>query len=211
MNRSIVIVQARTGSKRFPYKVLADLCGKPVLWHVLSRALEIKGKQAVVLAVPDEGPSDNLANLARAMGVKVWKGPEDDVLTRFVGAARKENADYIMRITADCPLIDPDVCSQVLEAAKTPGIDYASNVMPRTFEKGLDCEAFTRWALELTNKRALIAYDREHVTPLMQLNKIFKRINVESGDPSRAEKNWCVDYPEDLERVRLVMEWRQAS
>lgn len=207
-----VIVQARTHSKRFPKKVLADLCGKPVLWYVLVRCLSIEGKDIVVLATPDEPESEALEEIARPLGVMTYRGPEDDVLSRYLGAARKFNASHIMRVTSDCPLIDPHVCTAVLAAVTRPkGADYASNVLPRTFEKGLDCEAFTRWVLELTAKRATIKYDREHVTPWMQQSKIFRRVNIDSGEPHRAEENLCVDYEHDLERLRQRMCREQAA
>lgn len=206
-----VIVQARMGSHRLPGKVMADLAGKPVLWHVLTRAMRIKGADMVLLAVPDESASDQLEALARSLEIATFRGSEHDVLGRYYGAARSVNADHIVRITADCPLFDPHVASVVLEAIMpTPKrtIDYASNVLPRTFEKGLDCEAFTRWALELTNKVAHTAHEREHVTPWMQKAEILNRINIESGEPARAFENWAIDYPEDLERVRLIYEER---
>ena len=201
-----VIVQARANSTRFPRKVLADLCGKPVLWHVLSRCQKIKGADVVVLAVPDEPDSDQLEVVAHNLGIIVVRGSETDVLSRYLKAARIVAADRIMRITADCPLIDPEVCSQVLEVARLPGVDYVSNVMPRTFEKGLDCEVFTRWVLELAARNATDLYDREHVTPYIQRAPHLNRINVESGNPDYANQNLCVDTPEDLERVKEVME-----
>lgn len=208
---SAIIIQARANSKRFPRKVLADLAGYPVLWHVLTRCLMIGGTDAVVLAVPDEADSDDLEQIAQNLNVRVVRGPEDDVLSRYLIAARAVDANHVMRITADCPLIDPEVCGQVLETAKQLGVDYASNVMPRTFERGLDCEAFTRWTLELAARNATEPYDREHVTPFMQRAPHLHRVNVESGNPERALQNWCVDTEEDLERVRAVLEQREAA
>jgi spore coat polysaccharide biosynthesis protein SpsF len=205
-----VIVQARCNSTRFPRKVLADLLGKPVLWHVLTRCLQIKGADIVVLAIPDEPESDQLEVVAEGLEVTVVRGSETDVLGRYLKAARWVGAEHIMRITADCPLIEPHVCSVVLEAVKRGDVDYASNVMPRTFERGLDCEAFTRWALELTARDASEPYDREHVTSWMQKSPVLKRINVESGEPERASRNLCIDYERDLEHVRFVMEMRAA-
>jgi len=200
--KSVVIVQARLGSTRLPRKVLMDLGGFPMVEIVLSRCLSA-GADEVVLAVPDHDLE--LAAVARAMGIRVSYGPEDDVLARYVWAARASKADIIMRITADCPLIEPKVMSAVLNVVKRGGVDYCSNVMPRSFEKGLDCEAFTRWALELAGKKATTKYDREHVTTWIQRNKRLNKINVESGEPGRADINWSVDTAEDLEVVRL--EW----
>jgi spore coat polysaccharide biosynthesis protein SpsF len=198
---SAVIVQARCNSTRFPRKVLADLCGQPVLWHVLSRCRDIKGADMVILAVPDEAESDQIEVVADSLAIPIVRGSETDVLSRYLKAARWVAADYIMRVTADCPLIDPHVCGAVLDAVKRGDVDYASNVLPRTFEQGLDCEAFTRWALEVAARDAIDLYDREHVTPFLQRSNLFKRINIESGEPKRAEMNLCIDYPNDLERV----------
>lgn len=206
-----VIVQARRGSGRFPDKVLADLCGRPVLWHVLTRAKQVAGIDVVVCAMPDEDRSKALEAIANDCGIITYRGPEDDVLARYVGAARAVDADLIVRVTADCPLIDPEVCAQVLATAKATKADYASNVVPRTFEKGLDCEAFTREALEFTHRFTAAPYDREHVCPFMQRHPDFRRVNVESGDPRRAETNWCIDHPEDLERVEAVLSAREAA
>ena len=200
-----VIIQARMNSKRFPGKVLADLCGKPVLWHVLTRCLMIEGADMVVLAVPDEKESEPLADLAKSLGVSVFRGPEPDVLKRYLGAARLFDADIIMRITADCPLIDPVICGEVLAAVKRPHIDYASNLLPRTFERGLDCEAFTRRVLEQAAHMAMSPYDREHVTPWMQRAKGIMKVNIESGSPERERINLCVDYPGDLKRIAKLM------
>jgi spore coat polysaccharide biosynthesis protein SpsF len=208
---SAVIVQARMGSTRFPGKVVQDLHGKAVVWHVLSRCLEIPGADTVILAIPDEAESDFIEVAVDDLPITIVRGSESDVLGRYLKAARWVQATHIVRITADCPLIDPHVCGAVLEAAKRPDIDYASNVMPRTFEKGLDCEAFTRWTLEVSARDALDPIAREHVTPYMQVNNLFTRINIESGEPERANQNLCVDWPQDLERVRFVMEMRDAA
>jgi spore coat polysaccharide biosynthesis protein SpsF len=201
-----VIVQARMGSTRYPAKMVANLCGLPVLWHVLTRCLKI-GADVVALATPDEDRSMFLERIAWPLGVRCYRGPEHDVLARYLGAARHFNVDVIMRVTGDCPLIDPEVCANVLDLVVREKVDYAANCFPtRTFEKGLDCEAFTRAALEMTAHRAQDAYDREHVTPWMQRNTSFMRGAITSGDPARADTNWCVDYPHDLTRLREVLQ-----
>src|SRR5665648_559227 len=192
-----VIVQARMGRKRFPGKVLADLCGRPMLWHVLTRCLMIDGADMVVLAVPDEPESEPLAVLAKGLGVSVFSGPEADVLKRYACAARLFDADIIMRITGDCPLIDPVICGEVLAAVKRPGIGYASNLMPRTFERGLDCEAFTRRVLEQAAHTAMSPYDREHCTPWMQRSRSVLKVNIESVEAAN-------DLDDEVEIGRLV-------
>ncbi len=155
-----VIVQARLGSKRFPNKVLAQLAGKPVLQHVLERCKEIKGVDVVDCAIPRRD-AKALEELILEWGSCVWvqAGDENDVLTRYLGAARFVDASVIMRITGDCPLIDPDVCGEVLAKFQEGGYDYVSNVYPRTWPKGLDCEVFSREVLEWA--------DQSHHPPLL--------------------------------------------
>jgi spore coat polysaccharide biosynthesis protein SpsF len=196
------IVQARMGSTRFPGKVLADLAGKPVLQHVLERCKEIKGVDVVVCAIPLPDYAD-LGSLISDCDVIAYSylGSEDDVLGRYLAAAQFIEATTIMRITADCPLIDPDVCEQVLAKFQDGRYDYVSNVHPRTWPKGYDCEVFSFEALEWADTNAVNEYEREHVTPDMVL---LKRANVEAPyDASHV--NYCIDYPEDIARLEQVM------
>lgn len=189
-----IIVQARMTSTRFPGKPMALLHGRPVLWHVLTAALKIG--PTVILAVPCQPISLPMVELGSDMGCAIYTGTENDVLRRYNSAATCFELDVIMRITADCPKLDPDVCKRVLDAV--PTADYASNVRPRTYEKGLDCEAFTRGALVNAHHEAVEMYDREHVTPWMQ-RALGNTANIESGNPERAEKDWCVDTPDQLQ------------
>lgn len=185
------IVQARMTSHRLPGKMMLSLGGEPVIRHVLRRCRKIEGIDRVVCAVPDSR-SAPLVREAMALGIKVVKGSEHDVLSRFHMAAECVGADVIMRVTGDCPLIDPEVCSRVLSLV-TDGVDYASNVMPRGFPRGMDCEAFTMEALKRAHAEADDPYDREHVTPWMQRN--LHCVNFEGdGNP---ETNWCLDTLED--------------
>src|SRR5205809_123820 len=143
-----VVVQARMGSSRLPGKVLLELAGKPVLAHVLSRCRDIRSADAIVCAMPDDPSSRPLESLALECGVDVFHGPENDVLGRHLGAAASVCADVVMRITSDCPLIDPDICDEVVRLRRHDNVDYASNNLPRSFPHGLDCEVFTFAALE---------------------------------------------------------------
>lgn len=197
--KTAVIVQARMGSKRFPGKVLADLCGKPVLWHVLTRAGQVKA-DAHILAVPYSDASV-LEPLADECGFGVWAGDEHDVLLRYMEAAVSVSADIIVRITGDCPLIDPEECNRIGALLLNGRTKYASNVYPRTVPKGYDCEAFTFDFLRTAHEYATDPHDREHVTPWMQRNNQFDSIF----------DNYSVDTPEDLERVRQIMERQQAA
>jgi glutamate-1-semialdehyde 2,1-aminomutase/spore coat polysaccharide biosynthesis protein SpsF len=193
-----VVVQARIGSARLPGKVLRDLGGRPVLARVLARCKRIPGADVVVCAVPDEPGSVALEDIARAEGCTSVRGSERDVLDRYLEAARAARARVVMRVTSDCPLIDPEVCGKVLALRATQRADYGCNNMPRTFPHGLDCEAFTAPALERAAAEAVDPYDREHVTPWLRRAAGLKRVNFSSGRPALARHRWTLDYPEDL-------------
>ena len=188
---TVCIVQARLTSTRLPAKMMLSLGGETVIRHVLRRCKEIPGIDKVVCATPVE-KSEPLRREATALGVKVVQGSEHDVLGRYRKAALLVNADIIMRITGDCPLIDPDVCGRVLDLMED-GVDYASNVDPRGFPKGLDCEVFTMQALERAHKEADDPYDREHVGPWMQRNLYC--VNLE-GD-GNSDLRLCLDDLDD--------------
>jgi len=199
-----IIVQARMGSTRMPGKVMQDLAGRPVLAHVLERCRLIPGADVLVCAVPDEDQSAPLEIVARQCGARVFRGSEHDVLARYEGAARNFEADVVMRVTSDCPLLDPDVCGRLLKLRDIERADYASNVHPRSFPQGLDCEIFTMAALQECAATASDAYDREHVTPWMARATHLRQANLESGRPDLGDLRWTLDYPEDLDFLHAV-------
>ena len=204
MPLTAVIVQARVGSSRLPGKVLLDLDGKPVLGRVIERCYQIRGVDTVCIAIPDAPENDPVASLALACGAKVHRGPELDVLERYRGAAEALCAEYIMRVTSDCPLIDPEVCRQVLVLAQSPSVDYACNNMPRGFPHGLDCEAFTRVALERCGHSARAPSEREHVTPWLRSDAATRRAILPGPGGAAAQERWTLDYPEDYEFLEAV-------
>lgn len=153
-------------STRLPGKVMLDLHGHTVLWHVLTRCREIPGVDRVACAVPDQPESNILLVEAFKAGADVVLGPEGDVLARYRIAAG--DADRIVRVTSDCPMIDPILCGRTLDLLQDN--DIAVNNEPRTWAHGLDCEAFTRDALFRASDNATSDYDREHVTPWMRRN-----------------------------------------
>ena len=202
--RTAVIVQARTGSTRLPGKVMMPLAGHTVLEEVLCRCRTIPGIDVVVCAIP-EGPRDDaLIALAEGSGAVVVRGSESDVLDRYAKAAETVGANIVMRITSDCPLIDPEICGAVLRLRASEAADYASNVLEPSYPKGLDCEAFTATALAEAAARASEVSDREHVTPWLIRAPHLKRVNLLSGNPRLARMRWTLDYPEDLAFVRAV-------
>ncbi len=183
---------------------MMDLGPRTVLAEVLERCKAIPGAETVVCAVPAEAASAPIAAAARAVGAVVVEGSETDVLQRYATAARAVEADIVMRVTSDCPLIDPQVCGAVLELRARASADYAANNLVRSFPHGLDCEAFTAQALYRAEKSANDAYAREHVTPWLRQSPDLVRVNLASDDPEHAQERWTLDYPEDLEFLRAV-------
>lgn len=223
-----IVIQARMTSKRFPGKSLALLDGKPVIQHVVERAklvrapVKFKKPIKVIVAMPDTPESEPLLQTVSKLGVGNFCGPEDNVLERYMGAANFYKLNIIMRVTGDCPLIDPKVCSEVLQLLIWRKVDYTSNIFPeRTFPKGLDCEVFTYDALEVAyvlNKQRIrtlephetdtlkqLKYDQEHVTPYMQRAEGWERALVRRVEKNmfdnQTKLNYCVDYPEDIKRL----------
>ncbi len=208
--RTVAVVQARMGSTRLPGKVLADLDGRPVLALVLERTAATPGLDAVAVAAPDLPRDDAIADFCARENVTCVRGSESDVLDRYHRAAAQLEADIVVRITADCPLIDPEVVGRLLELRGAQNLDYAGNAtgaLPpgrNRFPDGLDCEVFTAAALDLAHREATEAYDREHVTPFLGRDERLRR-GVLEAEHDFGDERWTVDYPEDLERVREIV------
>ena len=204
MPRTAAIIQARTTSTRLPRKVLLQLAGTTVLDHVIRRAKAIAGIDIVCCAVPESAEHDPVAEEAERCDAAVFRGPEEDLLKRYLGAAQGLQANVIMRITSDCPLIDPAVCAAVLTLRRNTDSDYACNNMPPSFPHGLDCEAFTTAALERADAEAGLSHEREHVTPWLRTQPNISRANLSNPAGNDAHLRWTLDYPEDLEFFRAI-------
>lgn len=196
--RVVAIVQARMGSTRLPGKVLKPLAGKPMLWHVLSRALAAKKIDEVVLATTTAPEDRALEPVARELGVRVVFGQPTDVLDRYYQAARSAGADAVARVTADCPFLDPEVVDACVDLFQRSGKAYASNAIKRTFPDGLDVEVFSFFALEAAWKEASLASEREHVTPFIWKNPGRFPAAELVRETDLSALRWCVDNPEDL-------------
>lgn len=205
MTRTVVILQARMGSTRLPGKVLAQLGDRTVLEHCLGRALEVPGIDAVCLATSDLTIDDPIAELVMQVpGIILFRGHPTDVLQRYRDAAMATNADVILRITCDCPLIDPDLCGAVLSLLAITNASFASNNATREWPHGLDCEVFTRDALEAAAREATDAYDREHVGPWMRRAAGTSASHLAGPGGKAAHYRWTLDYPEDLAFFRAL-------
>jgi glutamate-1-semialdehyde 2,1-aminomutase/spore coat polysaccharide biosynthesis protein SpsF len=206
VSRTAVVVQARVGSTRLPGKVLQVLRGKTVLAHALARCAAIPGIDAVVCATSDLAQDDPIVAEAGKAGARVFRGSQDDVLARYLGAADSVGAEIVLRVTSDCPLIDPAVCRAVLDLRESSGADYASNNMPRLYPHGLDCEAFTTASLRQASVTTTLPFDREHVTPWLRRAPALRRANLLGPGWPASMHRWTLDYPEDLDFFRAVFD-----
>jgi spore coat polysaccharide biosynthesis protein SpsF len=202
----VAIIQARMGSTRLPGKVLADISGKPMLWHLVQRLREANCLCEVVVAT-SEKPSDNLIeSFCREQNISCFRGSEEDVLDRFYQAAKVFRVDIAIRITADCPLMDGRIIDDVFQLLLDSGSDYAGNCNfgPATFPDGLDVEMFTFATLECAWKEADKRYQREHVTSYITENS--NQFKCENLLAPRDLNQWrlTVDEPEDLELIREI-------
>ena len=204
MNR-VLIIQARLGSSRLPGKVLEPIGDAPMLARVVDRAGMAASVDRVVVATTISPRDDAIVALAGDRRWDVARGSEDDVLDRYYQTARDREATHVVRVTSDCPLIDPAVIDTVVAALGDDAADYASNTLePRTFPRGLDVEAMTMPALETAWREATEAPHREHVTPFLYRNPDRFRLVRIATDPGHADQRWSVDTPEDLELVRRL-------
>lgn len=167
-----IIIQARTGSTRLPGKILLPLANMPMLWHVAMRCKKSKLANRVIVATSTDTGDDPIEELCKQYGIDYFRGDLEDVLNRFEQCANTFKLDAIVRITSDCPLIDPDIIDQSISMFNAHNdIDYVSNVLDRTFPRGLDCEVFSRTALDEAHTKATKQQEREHVTPWIVANK----------------------------------------
>lgn len=196
--KTAAIVQARMGSTRLPGKVLMPLGEKPVLSHVLTRVRRASRVNVICVATTTEPADTAVSELAQSLEAIVFRGSESDVLGRYLGAARMVEADIILRITADCPLIDCSVLDQLLSLRMERNADYASNGLSLDWPHGLDCEVFTRGVLEAAAAATDDPYDREHVTPwIIREHDAVLPCHLRGPGKPVCEQRWVLDYPED--------------
>ena len=200
------IVQARMGSTRLPGKTLADVCGQPMLGRHVARARRIPGVERVIIATTEQPADAAILRFAADHGVPAYAGSEDDVLDRFYQTARRHGIAVVVRVTPDCPLLDPAVSGAVLACflEGRGAIDYASNTQPPTFPDGLDTEVFSSAALERAWREARLTSEREHVTPYIWKQPDTFRVANVTHDPNLSALRWTVDTAADLEFVRAV-------
>lgn len=199
----LAIIQARMGSSRLPNKVLKELCGKPMLQHIVERVEKSKYVNHVIVATTFKEEDKVIEELCQRIGVDCYRGSENDVLDRYYQAACKYQPENVIRITADCPFIDPVIIDQLIQIHETNEYDYTSNTLVETYPDGLDTEIFKFSALVRAWEEADLASEREHVTPYIKFKGQFKRYSLERS-PSLADKRWTVDTEVDFEVATQV-------
>ncbi len=206
----VTLIQARMASSRLPGKVLLDLGGRPVLAWVVERCRRAQTVSQVVVATTDDPADDPLAMVCEQRGWPIFRGSQFDVLDRFYQAACRYEAQVIVRVTADCPLIDPDALDLVVNEFIRGGVDFAANRLPpprhRTWPIGLDTEVCAMAGLERAWREAGQKFEREHVMPYFYDQEGRFRVKIVEHDPDYGHMRWTLDTPEDLLLLRALVE-----
>jgi spore coat polysaccharide biosynthesis protein SpsF len=201
----LAILQARMSSTRLPGKVMADVEGAPMVLRQIERLRRCRRLDGVLVATSTDPSDDGLAAMLALHDVSVHRGPLDDVLARYEGALTAHPAEVVARLTADCPLADPEVIDATLDLLTSRGLDYAANTPShRTYPKGLDVEAMRADALLTAAREATDPYEREHVTPYLYRHPERFAQDFISQAADEGEVRWTVDRPDDLAFVRAV-------
>jgi spore coat polysaccharide biosynthesis protein SpsF len=206
--RTIIIVQARMGSTRLPGKILKKVMGKPLLEYQIERLKKVRNVDDVVIATTINQIDQPVKELCEKLHCSYFRGSENNVLLRYYEAAIKFKAECIVRVNADCPLIDPDIVGDIIEYyhLNYNEIDYVSNILEKSYPIGLHLEVFSMEALVRANHNANSATEREHVTPYIYRNPDLFRLFSYSIQDDLSKFRWTVDYPEDFKLIRIIIE-----
>lgn len=202
----ISVLQARMSSSRLPGKVLKTLCGKPMLWHQIERVNRSCLIDKLIVATSDDESDDVIESLCNDMKVACYRGDLDNVLERFYRAVEHEYADYIVRLTGDCPLADYEVIDEVIKHCIKNNFDYSTNALDSTFPDGLDVEVFRFQCLSEAHAEANLPSQLEHVTPFIHQQPERYRLGNYIGEKDLSWMRWTVDEKEDFEFVRRIYE-----
>lgn len=202
----VAIVQARMGSTRLPNKVMKPIGDIPMIELLLNRLAQSKEVNQIIVATSIDERNFPLVSHVRKLGYPCEQGSENDVLDRYIQVAKKYLADIVVRITGDCPLVDPDLVDECIRRFRTEKVDYLSNTNPPTYPDGLDVEIFTYAALERANRETDDPFDREHVTPYLRKQDKFKTGSIQHSQ-DLSNSRWTVDEPIDLVVIEKVFEY----
>lgn len=197
-----IVVQARMGSTRLPGKVLKDIAGRPMLSYQMERLRRVKRAERIVVATTDQPADDAVERFCQKEKIACVRGSEHDVLARYHLAIERFPADVVVRITADCPLIDPAIVDEAI-AAYEP--DYVSNMLETTYPYGMAVEVFSAQALREAHREAKDPAEREHVTPFIWRRPQRYRLKSLTMTPNLSHHRWTVDTPEDFELVSRLL------
>ena len=207
--KTVALIQARMSSSRLPGKVLEDICGQPMLWRVVDRARQAKQVDSVAVITSTHAADDAVERLCKEDNLPYFRGSLDDVLDRYYQAAVHFQADNVVRLTADCPLLDPKIIDKVVQTFHQGGFDYVSNSLECTYPDGLDTEIFRFAALERAWKEARLTSEREHVTPYIFKHPELFRLGLVKHEEDLSALRWTVDTPRDLEFMRTIYNFIQ--
>lgn len=203
---TLAILQARTSSTRLPGKVLMPVLGRPLILHQIDRIRRMQEVNRLILATSNDPSDDDLAALCAANDIEFYRGDLNDVLKRFYEAAKDIRPDNVVRLTGDCPLIDPEVVDKVIRFYRDGNYDYATNAVEPTYPDGLDVEVFRFSCLEADYNNATLQSDREHVTPWIRKQEGYK-IGHFKGPQDWSALRWTVDEPRDFELVTMIYKY----
>jgi spore coat polysaccharide biosynthesis protein SpsF len=209
VNKIIAIIQARMGSVRLPGKVMLEIFDRPILWHVHHRLMQSKKITDILIATSDEKENDLIRDFCNKYKIKCFSGSESDVLLRYIEAAKSISADendLIVRITADCPLIDPRIVDKVILKHISSQFDYTSNVIKPTYPDGLDVEVFSFRNLKKINDKLISNEEREHVTLHFRKNPNQYSLQNVSNRINYSDLRWTLDQKEDFKFIELIYE-----
>lgn len=195
------------GSSRLPGKILKKVLDKPLLEYEIERLHRVKNADEIVIATTTNAIDDQVVKFCEASQMKYFRGDENDVLSRYYLCAKENQFEIVVRVTADCPLIDPTVIDKILETMiDCKSYEYLSNTLTRTYPRGLDCEAFYFKNLEQAYREAKDPADREHVTLFMHRNIRPDLLRNISNPINLSHHRWTVDTPEDFELIKRIIE-----
>ena len=199
----VAIIQARSLSKRFPNKVLKKIKGKTIIEIIIQRLKQSRNIDEIVVAIPKDKNEKKLENHLKNLKCKIFKGNNTDLLDRYYKAAKKYNAKVILRVTADCPLIDANLADKMLDKYLFNNFDLVLNYVPPTYPDGLDLAILSFEALKKAWKEAKTTQDREHVIPYLIKNKKFSKFNFKN-EKDYSDERWTLDEPEDLIVIKNI-------
>lgn len=206
-----IVTQARVGSSRFPKKVLKKIGKETMLSLHLKRLQKSKLATKIIVATTHEIGADKIISISEKLGVSSFQGSTQDVLDRFYKSVVNEKPDFIVRVTSDCPLIDPSLVDNVIEMTINNKLDYGANILKEEFPDGQDVEVFTFNALKKAWEEATLPSDREHVTPYIRKNSSFNQGQLFESKNFDAPNNFnhlrmTVDEPADLETIKILID-----